>query len=90
MTHSDPSKKNCWGDRCFVYDELIPSVCLAQKYQASFCVQKIKHDSHAPALLFSKYYCVKTEMAVDAADTCTTYLGKRKHSLANKDLLSQL
>lgn len=32
-------------------------------------MQKIKHDSRIPALLFSKYYFVKTEMAVDVGDT---------------------
>lgn len=53
-------------------------------------MQKIKHNSHAPALLFSKCYCVKTETAVDVANTWAAYLGKRKYCLADIDLTSQL
>lgn len=53
-------------------------------------MQKIKHDSHAPALLFCKYYCANTEMAVHAANAWTAYLGRRKHCLPYKNLISQL
>lgn len=40
-------------DSCFVYDELIPSVHLFKKYQASLRVQEIKHDKNLRLLTYS-------------------------------------